>query len=563
MEKRLADVRRRGLYLFDIWGYVPFNDSYPSTIAPEHHDILMRVLGDKFLGYDNGEQDGRYIGGYADRGPHTNRREGWEDFVRWDEHICADSMNYMNATGSLNFSHYYGDRNCRLLGLETAQGLPSDTLMFAFLRGAGKQYGRLLTQATSIWNRFGYNMYHGRKTDGLNGYGYGPNKGCSLSLHKRLFFSSYLGGHSIVGSETSQLTADQLPDGAPELSPLGAQHLELRQWFQQHPERGVMYTPIAFMLDFYNGWNMPRHLYRSDKYKIWGKLPYEKGDYLTDSMFRMIWPGYEDCSYLRNERGFLTPTPYGDIFDVVTNRCHPSVLKQYNSVLLLGDVELTPDVVSNLLAYVRDGGDLVLDARNARALPEEITGIKLGDQAKAYMSCLLATGSQFDEQPYTYTVSEPLSALPLLVNEHGHPLITVNQVAQGRVVVGTVDYWLTDPLVYAAPEIVNMEPPYRMLQGVRAVLDKYFSSFNPVEVEPEGLGITTCCFEDNPRRLLVGLMNNDLFANWKGTLDLRIGGVTEVHELRSGRELAVEELHQLEVIAGDVVILDIRTREHR
>ncbi|MGO8752988.1 MAG: LamG-like jellyroll fold domain-containing protein, partial [Thermoguttaceae bacterium] len=183
MEKRLKDVRDRGLYVFDIWGYVPFDKRYPSKIAPEHHEILMRVLGDKFLGYDDGEQDGRYIGSYAAAGKQTNRREGWDDFVRWDEHICRDSMHYMNATGSLNFSHYYGERNCRLLGLETAQGLPSDTLMFAFLRGAGKQYGRLLTQATSIWNRFGYNMYQGRKTDGANGYGYGPNKGCSLSLH--------------------------------------------------------------------------------------------------------------------------------------------------------------------------------------------------------------------------------------------------------------------------------------------------------------------------------------------------------------------------------------------
>ena len=106
-----------------------------------------------------------------------------------------------------------------------------------------------------------------------------------------------------------------------------------------------MYTPVALMLDFYNGWNMPRHLYRGDKYKIWGKLPYEKGDYLTDGLFRMIWPGYEDCSYLRNERGFLTPTPFGDIFDVITNRCHPSILQQYNCLMLLGDVEMTPEVV--------------------------------------------------------------------------------------------------------------------------------------------------------------------------------------------------------------------------
>ena len=370
MEQQLEEVRRRGLYVFDIWGYVPFDNNYPARIAPEHREILSRVMGDRFLGFDNGEQDGRYIGGYAAGGKHTNRREGWDDFVRWDEQICRDSQNYMNATGSLNFSHYYGERDCRTLGLETAQGLPSDTLMFAFLRGAGKQYGRLLTQATSIWNRFGYNIYSGRKTEGAGGYGYGPNKGCSLSLHKRLFLSSYLQGHSIVGSETSQFTADQLPSGAPELSPLGRQHVELNAWFKKHPDRGVMFTPVALMLDFHNGWNMPRHLYRGDLYKIWGKFPYEKGDYLIDGLFRTIWPGYEDCSYLRNERGFLTPTPYGDIFDVITNRCPAEVLQQYTAIMLLGDVEMTPDVVQRLTDFVRGGGDLLLDAGHAKSLPE-------------------------------------------------------------------------------------------------------------------------------------------------------------------------------------------------
>ncbi|NLC59064.1 MAG: LamG domain-containing protein, partial [Armatimonadetes bacterium] len=118
-ERRCLNVRERGLYCFDIWGYVPHDPSFPDRVAPEHHEILMRVFGDRFLGYDNGEQDGRYIGAYADRGPHTNRKEGWEDFVRWDTTICNDHLNYMNATGSLNYSHYYGERGARMLGLET------------------------------------------------------------------------------------------------------------------------------------------------------------------------------------------------------------------------------------------------------------------------------------------------------------------------------------------------------------------------------------------------------------------------------------------------------------
>jgi len=561
LQSRLEDVRDRGLLLFDIWGYVPNNEAGPTPrVTPEHHEILQRVLGDRFLGYDNGEQDGRYIGSYADRGTFTDRRGGWDDFVRWDEGICGDSMNYMNATGSLNFSHYYAERGCRTLGLETAQGLPSDTLMFAFLRGAGKQYGRLTTQATSIWNRYGYNLYNDRQTNGANGYGLGPNKGCSLSLHKRLFLASYTGGDSIVGSETGQFTADRLESGAPELSPLGKQHLEIRDWVRRHPDRGVMYTPVAFMLDFYNGWNIPRHLYRSDKYKIWGKLPYEKGDYLTDAVFRMVWPGYEDCSYLRNERGFITPTPYGDIFDVITNRCRPEVLQQYSSIMLMGDVELTPEVIENLTAFVRAGGDLLLDARHAALLPADLMGLSVGEHKTGCSTGLAPSGDAYSERPYTYSVLARTSAQPLVINEAGDAVLTVNTAGAGRVIVCAADYWLTDPLTYAEPQLVNMEPPYRLLEGVRAALDGYFASFLPVETEPAGLNVRVNCYDADPKRLLVTLTNNDLFADWRGTVRTTLGTIASAAELWTGEALPTGDSIGVSVPAGDVRLIDVRLR---
>lgn len=556
-ERRLLAVRERGLFLFDVWGYVPFDKDYPCTVAPEHREALLRIFGDRFLGFDNGEQDGRYIGSYADKGRHTNRKEGWDDFVRWDEHVCGDNQNYMDATGSLNFSHYYGQRNCRMLGLETAQGLPSDTMMFAFLRGAGRQYGRLTYQASSIWNRFGYNMYDARQTNGGEGYGLGPSKGCSRSLHKRLFFAGYLGGQSIFGTETSQFTADRLDNGAPELSPLGRQHLELGRFAARHTDRGVPYTPVAFMLDFYNGWNPPRHLYRGDKYKIWGKLPYEKGDYQIDGMFRMVWPGYEDGSYLRNERGFLTPTPYGDIFDVITNVCHPEVLKQYAAVMLLGEVEMTPETVQRLSDYVRGGGDLVLDARHAEKLPIELTGVRVAGQARGTQSRELCSGQVAAEPAYQYRVLECQGAEPLVTSEHGHPLVSVHTGGRGRVITGAVDFWMSERLKYRHPELVNMEPPYRLLSGVRKVLGRYFDSFNLVSVRPAGLGVMSTVFDGDPKHLRVGLLNNDLFADWHGEVEIRRGAVVSVRELWHERRLPASERLEVTIPAGDVAILDV------
>ena len=46
-----------------------------------------------------------------------------------------------------------------------------------------------------------------------------------------------------------------------------------------------------------------------------GNLPYELPDYLTDGMLDILYPGYQDASYYKDERGFIAPNPYGDIAD--------------------------------------------------------------------------------------------------------------------------------------------------------------------------------------------------------------------------------------------------------
>jgi len=66
----LADeIKRRDLYLFDIWGYVPGSGpgGYWQQFTPPPGALatLESKLGERWLGMDIGEQDGRYVGGYA------------------------------------------------------------------------------------------------------------------------------------------------------------------------------------------------------------------------------------------------------------------------------------------------------------------------------------------------------------------------------------------------------------------------------------------------------------------------------------------------------------------
>ena len=65
------EIKRRDLYLFDIWGYVtgsgPGGYWQQFTPSAEALEMLEDTLGERWLGTDIGEQDGRYIGGYANQ----------------------------------------------------------------------------------------------------------------------------------------------------------------------------------------------------------------------------------------------------------------------------------------------------------------------------------------------------------------------------------------------------------------------------------------------------------------------------------------------------------------
>jgi hypothetical protein len=221
---------------------------------------------------------------------------------------------------------------------------------------------------------------------------------------------------------------------------------------------------------------------------------------------------------------------------------------------------MTPQVVANLRAFVESGGDLITDAKHAAALPAELTGVKVGERAEGRTSRVLSSGRVNAELPYAYAVLELAGARPLLGNESGHALVAVNQVGSGRVIVGAADFWMTDRITYAAPELVNMEPPFRLLEGVKQVLAGYFGSFSPVTVSPEGLNIRTSCYAADQKRMLVGLTNNDLFADWEGELALRTGEAASARDLWSGQEIAPGRTLRVRVPAGDVAMIELRLR---
>ena len=369
----LADeIKRRDLYLFDVWGYVPGSGPggyWQQFKAPtEALTTLEAKLGERWLGTDIGEQDGRYIGGYADQmtPASADRVEQYFNFQRHFERM-GDDLGHKHATlVSLNFGHYFlKEGTYTLIGAETAQGLPNNQVYYAFIRGAGKQYGVPWFGNASVWNRWGYKTYG--SSGGTGGETHGPTKGTSLSLLKRLLYTHILYNCVSVGFESSWFDGEKL-------SPIGKIQQSAQRWVKEHGQPGVMHTPVALLVDFYSGWSFPRHLYSDKVYRVWGNLPYEPGDYLTDGALDLLYPGYQNSSYFHDESGFLAPTPHGDMADCLLSDAPLWLLERYPVLVVAGGQRGGREVRDKLQSYAERGGHIVITSGNVAKLPGGIAG---------------------------------------------------------------------------------------------------------------------------------------------------------------------------------------------
>ena len=522
----LADeIRRRDLYLFDIWGFVPGSGpgGYWQQFTPPEgvFQLLESKLGERWLGMDVGEQDGRYVGGYAGQlhPASLSRLDQYLNFQRHFQRMCDSLGNKMSTLVSLNFGHYFLKEGVyTLIGAETAQGLPNGQVYYAFIRGAGKQYGVPWFGNASVWNRWGW------KTYGASGPQNGPTKGTSLNLLKRLLYSHILYNSVIVGFESSWFAGENL-------SPVGRMQQAANQWVDQHGQPGVMVTPIAVMADFFSGWSFPRHLYTPEVYRVWGNLPYEAGDYLTDGVLDMLYPGYQDSSYFHDESGFLCPTPYGDMADCVLSDAPGWLLARYPVLVVAGELQGGAEIRDKLQAYVEGGGRLVITAGSLAKLPGGLAGIQLeGPRVKCAAgqevhwdnsadSAQALPIAQANRQPEVLTEDRPFELCGLTLPPGAHVVARCGTAAAAitaRCGAGCV-WVLASPFGVAAEPVTQatisndvdrpLAKPFPLLKHVRRLLDQVLAEQVLFEAG-KGLSVITC--RKGPGRYTLGVGNNGL-----------------------------------------------------
>ncbi|MDE3179299.1 MAG: hypothetical protein KGM47_06520 [Acidobacteriota bacterium] len=552
------EIKRRRLYLFDIWDYVPGSGPgsgpqqfQPSAVALE---LLQTQLGDHWLGMDNGEQDGRYIGLYAEEmyPSSGSRLLQYVNFQRFFERLTSQLGDKMSTLVSLNFGHYFLKEGLyTLIGAETGQALPNGQVFYVFIRGAGKQYGVPWFGNASGWNRWGWKEYgleeHLGQVEG------GPTKGTSLSLLKRLMYSQILYNSMLAGfdqgwfyrqGEASAGGASQDQTEDEKLSPIGDVQRGAARWIRETGQPGAMVTPVALMLDFFAGWTFPRQLYTSNVYRVWGNLPYGPGDYLTDGVLDMLYPGYQNSSYFHDESGFLTPTPYGDGADCFLSDAPGWLLARYPVLVIAGELEGGSEMRDKFETYVKEGGRLLITAGNLAKLPEGLAGINVegrlthlqaGESIEAGETSLVEDGP-FDVYPLSFPKGAHLrariSGIPIAVEMgYGKGWITVlaNPFGVGAKEAAGAQAVLSEDVKHEVDH--PLAKPYPLLKHVRKILDEAFRGTMLFEAG-EGLSLITC--RKSAGEYTLGVSNNA----WRQQ-PLKI--VSQCGRIESLRELPLDQ----------------------
>ena len=329
------------------------------------------------------------------------------------------------------------------------------SLHYAFLRGAARQYN------AKPWGIEIRNTFEGAQADGRfhpDGAGVnwtrparaqGLNCGHSPNLESRFEITAQLAGSSFIHHEqesvlSNKAFADASPPpsifvretqpGVYAPSPFAA---AMKTWYDfatHFPDRGIAYTPIAFVLDFDHNWQ-PLQEY-------WGEEEANRGNRATGAVLRHVF-AMEPAGDL--ERGFLTNGPYGDIFDVVTDNARGKTLAAYGVLWPLGTAFRDETERTVAMEYVMQGGILILDAATAVAFPEKFLGVRIkpGVSIGTQIQTPLSLNAALMSAPYYYRDLTAGKGTDIIAwSDNGAPLVAWRRHGRGIVITCASEDWL-------------------------------------------------------------------------------------------------------------------------
>lgn len=538
----LRHVRDLGMYLFDLAGYGPGfpPGSYGQIkVTPAQTATINDILGDRWLGFNLGEQDGRYHNGFAGRQlPSPRDRVGQHRiFHDWCDRIVDDLGGKVCLLTTLWGWHYpVQDGAVSLIGAECENrfGICAPQVQYAFLRGAGKQYGVLWYGDQSIFSTFGLSYWGIDQAGNLVPHPGGP----SGNLLRRIFLNELLWNSCILGFEGATVSADRgRTRGRP--SPIGRVEIATEALIRQGFTPGVMQTPVAILQDYFSGWMPPRT--NCTQFTSFNALPYRPGDYLTDNLLALLFPGYEHSGFFFDESGAMCPTPYGDLADCLLSDASGEVLSRYNLVLCSGietDLEGTRD---RLDAFLASGGiAMAVGDDAARLWPEycrkETVTIPAGTAVE--------WSGTTDRELQDFALHEatlPASA-EVLAKCQGRPAVVRLPRNGGTLILALCSTGMNRSPMKCAPskspmmgggENTGLERPFRFLGHVQRVCDELLKA-QRLFTAGEGVTVTSCRRADG--HWVVGVSNPSL-TSLPFSIRSHIGEAASVREIDLGSSI--------------------------
>ena len=562
-------------------------------MTPEQGQAVWKLINgefkDQFLGWISGESVG-YVWDYAPAelklSDSMSRRElleahrvfytnalarKWQELFHTETGPMWEKLIPAQSTSSTSFAHPLSEWGVRLLGMETAAVMPMTGMRIAFTRGAARQFGGAFlyyhapnfgdtaTTFTKAMNYAGPDyFYHTR---------YGASMGPSLSWYRKSYYLYYMAGASAIYLEQGN---DQFFKPGPgehpyQLNPFGRITNEFMQFAERHPDRGTPYTPVAFLLD-------PAHGFELTDYPQW---PFEvsqlnKSDRALRELFGVAYfpgPVVEGEPAIADRQPFINGV-FGDIFDVITasgpkNRVE-SVVGSYRAIVVGGRIEWNQDWAELLQDYVRKGGTVVLNSAQVRGLPESFLGVRLTNaKSEAENAKCLSPGEpglDLGGQIFRYDRVELKRATALVRSPNGDPLVTVNRVGNGNVVLCTL------------PDLLGEDE--RITPFAAHMLSHVFANVSPVKVEGDvehlvnatsSGWVVTLINNQGVIKEQQGMARVDRSAYVDVSVKLKGEKIVAANDWVSNATLAVTPLNQgssvrLRLAPGGIAVVGLRTR---
>ena len=237
----------------------------------------------------------------------------------------------------------------------------------------------------------------------------GGNGGHSLSLFKRSYYTVFTQGASQLTAEAGAVNwfyqNVSKDDGILNLSPLGEVGREFSAFVSRTgARRGVSYNPVAIVLEPAHGFG---ESWSYDS-RAWGSLILTEQEMVLTQLFKTIWGAdawttmNEFKNPARSELGYMTASPYGDLFDVLQQPSRDGIapisratMHLYRVLWFAGDTVLESsfgavkeveggagmgmanDDLSALLDYCASGGTVVLRAAQLTQQQPTLTGLQI------------------------------------------------------------------------------------------------------------------------------------------------------------------------------------------